>query len=648
MQTNERLELAHNIVENTGTSLFLTGKAGTGKTTFLRALQQQSRKRIVVTAPTGIAAINAGGVTLHSFFQLDFAPFIPGQPPRRDKYRFSKEKLKIIRGMDLLVIDEISMVRADLLDAVDDALRRLRDRHRPFGGVQLLLIGDLQQLAPVLLPNEREIIEKHYRSPYFFDSHALQQIHYETVELNEVFRQNDEDFLELLNAIREHRADRSVLARINDRFIPGFDPDDNAGYIRLVTHNNQAAAINTRKLDLLPTPEHLFEATIEGRFPESSYPADKELRVKVGAQVMFIKNDSETPRRYYNGMIGHVVAIDDEEGIAVRTDDGSDIITVTPVEWENISYSIDEQANEIVEKKEGSFQQYPLKAAWAITIHKSQGLTFSRAIIDATRSFAHGQAYVALSRCRTLQGLVLDNPLPPSAIISDGTVDNYLSAHPSGDISADRLEMMRREYHVQLLDQLFSFRQMFDAMEGIVRIYQENFSRRQPEMVAEWSKLYQESRKEVVDVADRFRNQYTRLALAGGESDELLCNRVKAACTYFSARLEPLFRQTVKAQRNSDNKRVRIKINERLELFEDLLAAKRYLMGAFRTHDFNADIYFEMKARAMLRDENPAPTNKKKGDRKKTVKPSPRKPMDISVEEPPAEYGSPSDFMDIL
>lgn len=619
-KTNERLELARRIIEGTGTSLFLTGKAGTGKTTFLRNLRSSSRKRIVVCAPTGIAAINAGGVTLHSFFQLDFGPFVPGMNNgTRRKFSYSKEKLRIIRGMDLLVIDEVSMVRADLLDAVDDVLRRLRDRTKPFGGVQLLLIGDLQQLAPVVREEERHLLEGRYKSLFFFDSVALQQLPYETVELNEVFRQKDADFLGMLNAIRENRADGTVLDKLNSRCIPGFNPGDDEGYIRLTTHNGIANDINRQKLDELPAQPHVFECHIEGKFPETSYPADPELTLKVGAQVMFIKNDTGMDRAYYNGMIGQVVAIDEEYGVAVRPQEGGEIIQVQPVDWDNISYTVNPETKEIVEHKEGTFTQFPLKLAWAVTIHKSQGLTFDRAIIDVKRSFAHGQTYVALSRCRTLQGLVLVNPVSPSSIINDTSVDRFYNDHNCDDIDEAHLDMLQRQYKVGLLDDLFNFRQMFAAMEGVMRLYQENFMRKFPAMVQDWVQMYETKSREINKVADMFRHQYSRLAMEGSRSELVLGERVKAACKYFVGQLMPVVDLATKAIRNSDNKAVRSKLQDRLELFEDLLTAKRMLLNNFISRQFSIDVYLDLKAEVMLRNVTPKPTRETK---KKTCKAS--------------------------
>ncbi len=641
-KSNERLELARRIIEKTGTSLFLTGKAGTGKTTFLRNLRTSSRKRMVVCAPTGIAAINAGGVTLHSFFQLDFSPFIPGVAARsRQKFNFSKDKLKIIRGMDLLVIDEVSMVRADLMDAVDDVLRRLRDRTKPFGGVQLLLIGDLQQLAPVLKENERHLLEDRYKSMFFFDSLALQQMPYETIELNEVFRQKDSDFLGLLNAIREDRADKSVLDRLNSRYIPDFNPADDEGYIRLTTHNDAAAKINDEKLQMLPTQEHVFECHVEGKFPETSYPADSELRLKVGAQVMFIKNDVGMERAYYNGMIGQVEAIDEEHGVAVRPQEGGALIHVMPVEWDNVSYTVDPATKEIVEHREGSFTQFPLKLAWAVTIHKSQGLTFDRAIIDVKRSFAHGQAYVALSRCRTLNGMVLSNPIPPYAIINDKTVNRFMVEHNCDEIDEEHLNMLERQYKVNLLDDLFNFRQMFAAMEGMVRLYQENFLRKFPAIVQNWVMAYEKYHSEINKVADTFRNQYSRLAMDGSRSEEVLQDRVKAACKYFTGQLAPLASLAVNAIRNSDNKSVKTKLLERLELFEDVLTTKRMLLNAFATKDFDTDVYLDLKARVMLRDVTPKTPKKGKAKAPRSVKDLMKNP-DASVVPGADELKSPA------
>ena len=380
MENPER-DLARQIIENTNTNLFLTGRAGTGKTTFLRQIREEVHKRMVVLAPTGIAAINAGGVTIHSFLQLPFAPFIPGMQFRTDQFRMPDRKKRLIRSLDLIVIDEISMVRADLLDSVDAALRRYRDPMRPFGGVQLLLIGDLQQLSPVVKDEDRELLSRYYDSEYFFSSHALQKTPFVTVELQTVYRQSDDDFLHLLNAVRNSTIDAELLARLNARYIPDFRPPEGEAYVRLVTHNHQADAINRAEMTALTTPAFTYDAEVKDKFPESSYPAAERLTLKRGAQVMFIRNGTAGEDHYFNGMLGEVVSLEHDE-ITVRTNEGGVLINVPRETWNNARYVLDERTNEIQEVIDGTFTQYPLRPAWAITIHKSQGLTFERAIID--------------------------------------------------------------------------------------------------------------------------------------------------------------------------------------------------------------------------------------------------------------------------
>lgn len=405
MNANNELKTAWEFVEKTGKSVFLTGKAGTGKTTFLREVVESSSKRVVVVAPTGIAAINAGGVTIHSFFQLPLHPYIPGVKVE-SKFAFSKEKRSVIKTIDVLVIDEISMVRSDLLDAVDSVLRRFRDRNKPFGGVQLLMIGDLQQLTPVVTDEEAELLSHYYATPYFFGSHALSKTDYVTIELKQIYRQQDENFVSILNEIRSGRPSQRAIDILNERYIPSFAPDTEDGYIRLTTHNNTANAYNEQQLELIDDQLYRFDAEISGNFPEYSYPTELQLELKKGAQVMFVKNDPSSDKRYYNGKIGHVVEIVDDI-ILVQCPGDDEPVAVEQLEWENSKYVINEQTQEMETEVQGVFRQYPLRLAWAITIHKSQGLTFDKAIIDAAASFASGQVYVALSRCRTLEGMVL-------------------------------------------------------------------------------------------------------------------------------------------------------------------------------------------------------------------------------------------------
>ena len=364
MSDNPQMDLARKFLEQTGINVFLTGKAGTGKTTFLRDLRQSSPKKMIVVAPTGVAAINAGGVTIHSFFQLPFGPHLPGvlRIGGEKRMNFSKEKIAVIRSLDLLVIDEISMVRADLLDAMNDVLRRYRDWDKPFGGVQLLMIGDLQQLAPVVKQPEWELLGKYYESPYFFDSAALREAKYITLELKHVYRQSDTGFIDILNRVRENTVTPDILERLNSRYVPGFVPDDKDGYITLTSHNDTARAINERRMAGLDTPPHTFSCDIEGDFPEYLFPTDRELTLKAGAQVMFVKNDPTGLQRYFNGKIGRITRIG-ESKIEVALDDLAEPVEVEPGEWTNVKYTVDPQTREISETVEGIFRQYPLRAA---------------------------------------------------------------------------------------------------------------------------------------------------------------------------------------------------------------------------------------------------------------------------------------------
>lgn len=603
---NGQLELARTIIERTGHSLFLTGKAGTGKTTFLKELVASSRKRMIVTAPTGIAAINAGGVTLHSFFQLDFGPFVPGAVTKssaaKPRHSFGKQKIKMIRGLDLLVIDEISMVRADVLDAVDAVLRRFRDRNAPFGGIQLLLIGDLQQLPPVVVDSERKILEANYSSPYFFSSHALGELDYVTIELTKVFRQNDEKFLSLLNAVRENRVDSSIIQALNSRHLPGFNPDDSERYIRLTTHNRMADEINSCRMEQLPGKPYVFEAKIEGNFPESSFPVPQFLTLKEGAQVMFVKNDTGQERLFFNGMLGTITSID-EDGVYVMPAYGDHPIAVEQAEWKNVKYEIDEDKNEIKEKSDGVFRQLPLKPAWAITIHKSQGLTFEKAIIDAALSFTHGQTYVALSRCRNLKGLVLDRPISQSSIICDPTVAGFIKSHVEQEISSENIDALSHAYYINLIGEMFNFRPLFNMLEGVERLLKENFVRVYPTFVAEFSQKIDTYREELAGVGQRFQVRILQLdrEANGEDNNPKLLQRVKDAAAYFEKKITDLSTLISNIPADHDNKSVKNKMRDRIEMIEDFLAVKSSLLTTFVIEDFSIELYHDMKARGALR-----------------------------------------------
>ena len=473
-KTNDELRIAWDFVEHTGRSIFLTGKAGTGKTTFLKTVVEQSKKRTIVVAPTGVAAINAGGMTIHSFFQLPFTPYVPNARIK-SKFDFGKEKRRIIASLDLLIIDEISMVRSDLLDAIDSVLRRYRDHYKPFGGVQLLMIGDLQQLTPVVTPEDEALLKPYYDTPYFFGSKALQQIEYVTILLSQVFRQEDAAFLDVLNHIREANPTTDDIATLNQRCQPAFIPQQGEGYIRLTTHNYLADNYNENELKKLPGHSYTFQAQIEGNFPEYSYPTSEVLTLKEGAQVMFVKNDPTGEHRYFNGRIGEIVEIS-ESRVCVLCAGDAEGIEVEPLEWENAQYQLNPETRVIETKVQGTFRQLPLRLAWAITIHKSQGLTFERAIIDANLSFAPGQVYVALSRCKTLEGMVLSAPIEARAIISDKRVEDYIGhQEEEAQKSISQLPQLKEEYYRFLLLELFDFHDIFYKEEHLLRLMTEFF-----------------------------------------------------------------------------------------------------------------------------------------------------------------------------
>lgn len=421
---NFELDVARFIVEKTDMSLFLTGKAGTGKTTFLREVVRYTKKKCIVLAPTGIAAVNAGAMTIHSFFQFGLGPFVQGVIEPKSDFRINKSKLELIRHLQLLIIDEVSMVRADLMDHIDVELRRIRRNSKPFGGVQLLMIGDLQQLPPIAHGGEDELLRQYYKTLYFFSSAALKSMKYSCIELKNVYRQTDRHFIDILNHARNCILTSQDISDLNARYIPGFSPKPEDGYIRLMTHNRQVDYVNETEMEKLDSKPYTFVAAVTGTFPEESYPTADSLTLKKGAQVMFIKNDPE--RRFINGTLGEVKSID-KNSIAVRLAESGTVIDVEPMEWQNIRYQFDEESKEISSKQIGRFKQYPLKAAWAITVHKSQGLTFDKAIIDVHAAFSPGQAYVALSRCRTLDGLVLSSPVSASVFMRDNAVDAYMN-----------------------------------------------------------------------------------------------------------------------------------------------------------------------------------------------------------------------------
>lgn len=618
MEKDAIFETAERYINCTGRSVFLTGKAGTGKTTFLKHICQTTTKRFVVLAPTGVAAINAGGSTIHSFFLLPLCPYLPDvkelvteyQMPEH-KRNFKKEKLKIIRTLDLLIIDEISMVRADLLDAVDMTLRRFRKSSLPFGGVQLLMIGDAQQLSPVVKDDERKYMSQVYLSPYFFHSKALQQLDYITIELQKVYRQKDQVFLDILNAIRDNRPTNEIMNALNSR-VNAYESDEDT--IRLTTHNAQADGVNSKKLDMLPGDPVMFEAEVEGDFPENSYPADFVLSLKKDAQVMFIRNDSEG--QYYNGKLGRVEDISAKGVVTVRDLEGNSIV-VNPVEWPNIQYVLNDESGEIEPNIIGKFRQIPLKVAWAITIHKSQGLTFDRVIIDAGAAFAFGQVYVALSRCRSLEGISLDSPIRMSSIYTDGFVSDFNASRPDYDQVETLLSNEEKAYRYDSMREIFSFDNLINRINIYRKIWWSNLERIYPGEYTEICDVLSKV-EELKKPADVFKLQLRKIQLTQDHDKEFLSTRLRKASEYFL----PLFESCRESLSRTcgleiDNKEVKKTASEaynEMDMYIEIIikSLKMILNEGFSIVGFN-----KIKTESLLEDRSSTRSRKlKKLERK--------------------------------
>lgn len=612
---NKELRTAWDFVENTGRSIFLTGKAGTGKTTFLKTIVERSRKRPIVVAPTGVAAINAGGVTIHSFFQLPFSPYVPGAKVE-SRFDFGREKRKIIASIDLLIIDEISMVRADLLDAIDNVLRRFRDHNRPFGGVQLLMIGDLAQLTPVVTPEDEQVLKPYYDTPYFFGSKALRQIDYVTIQLEHVYRQQDTSFIEILNQIREGHPSQKVLNQLNSRCLPSTPSDWRGrsgaqhvstsresleGAIRLTTHNQLANYYNESELQKLPGRAFLYHAEVQGTFPDYAYPTAETLVMKQGAQVMFVKNDPSGAHRYYNGRIGRVMTAE-QNRLTVFCEGDDEAIEVEPLEWENTRYTLNEKTREIEAEVQGTFKQLPLRLAWAITIHKSQGLTFDRAIIDANLSFAPGQVYVALSRLRSLEGLTLATPLSDRAIINDERVDNYIvQQEAEARRSIEQLPLLKQEYERYLLLQLFDFRPLLCQQETMVRIFAEFFYHSHASLKQLHDQALLDLRQHVIAVADKWQQKIQTMPFEALHSNDFL-ERVKRSAGYFADTLTNILSKPMEltAKIETNNKQAARRLGYALPDERQTWLSHRYLLTKIAERGFTVSIYLKEKQHSTL------------------------------------------------
>ncbi|MEO9572245.1 MAG: helix-turn-helix domain-containing protein [Polaribacter sp.] len=612
MPKNPELELAFNFINKTDRNLFITGKAGTGKTTFLHQIKKESLKRMVIVAPTGVAAINAKGVTIHSFFQMPFGPILPNQITNTNQQRkFSKTKIDIIKSLDLVIIDEISMVRADLLDGIDQVMRRYKNRNKVFGGAQVLMIGDLQQLAPVVRPNEWSLLQQHYNTVYFFSSKAFQEANVVSIELKHIYRQKNENFIKVLNEIRNDNLSDTSTKILNERYNPTFSPTKNDGYITLTTHNKRANLINDSELNKLKNRSYFFEAEVSGKFNENAFPNDQKLELKIGAQVMFIKNDSSPEKRYFNGKIGIVTDIS-KENVTVQCANEVDEIVTERENWDNVNYSINDETKEIKEDVIGSFSQIPLRLAWAITIHKSQGLTFEKAIIDAEASFAHGQTYVALSRCTSLEGLVLKTPITSRAIINDTTVSVFNESVEENHPDESILNKSEKEFQLNLIAELFDFQSFLYPTSRMIDIFYKNQTSIKGDVIDHLQTIKDDGVVALMKVANGFKNQLNNLSEDNilPENSSQIQERFTKAVDYFLGQtITNILQPLSKVSFSSDNKTVKKDFSKQYDSLQEKLEEKTFALNKM-TNGFKVQEYLKVRANAVL--QKSAPKKKKK------------------------------------
>lgn len=590
IEHNENFDLAYRFVTETSENIFLTGKAGTGKTTFLKYLKQHCAKNIIVAAPTGVAAINAGGVTLHSLFQLPFHPFLPTKASKDEllaRLRFNKQRLQLLRKIELLVIDEISMVRADTMDAIDAILRAVRRNYTtPFGGVQLLCIGDLFQLPPVAKNDEWILLQEYYVSPFFFDSLAIKEQMPLMIELTKIYRQKEDSFVRLLNKVRNNAMQPEDFEDLHQRFNPAFRPGQDEKYITLTSHNNQADQINFRELNKLLAPSFTYKAKIEREFPEHMYPAEEELKLKEGAQVMFLKNDVIN-KKYFNGKIGVVKRL--EEELIIVESDGEEI-TVGKDTWDNTRYTLNRGDGKLEQEVLGTFEQFALRLAWAITIHKSQGLTFQKVMIDAGAAFSSGQVYVALSRCTNLEGIVLLSKIHALAIMSnDNVVKGQQTLMHKGSL-AERFAGARMIFTQQQLSQIFLFEEIdtaFNVLIYAVKQYVDKFNNEGVDLVL---KIHQQFLGDK-QVGEKFMHQVYTMTKEEPviEKNQLLQKRISDAAKHFDARLSGLLEAVKKHPLVTEHKEASAPVDEALkELALVMYTAHYYLQYCKQPFTLNA------------------------------------------------------------
>src|SRR5690554_1112751 len=554
MEVSELAQYTVNFINQTSRNVFLTGKAGTGKTTLLKEIIETTHKNTVVVAPTGIAALNAGGVTIHSLFQLPFAGFLPthNQPPQiganirfenrntlRRHFRMSKTKQEVLRNMELLIIDEVSMLRADVLDAMDFMLQSVRRNNEAFGGVQVLFIGDLLQLPPVVRHDDWNVLKNYYSGMFFFHSHVIQQNPLLYIELDKIYRQTDQDFINVLNNLRNNRVSHEDVQLLNNYVKPDFDVKKNQGYITLTTHNAKADSINNQALRDLKGKSFSYYPEIVGDFPDKIYPVDEELALKVGAQIIFIKNDLNYEKRYFNGKMGIIHSLSDEE-IVVHFPEENKYIEVEKYEWENIRYSVDANSKDIKEEVLGTFTHYPIKLAWAITVHKSQGLTFDKAVLDVSQVFVAGQAYVALSRLRSLDGLILLKPIQLNGITNDASVMDYSKNKAEKEVLQQELDIQTRKYIQHCLTKAFSWRMMQSVWKNHLQSYADELPKSKKNEFKKWAEEQFAKIEELLVHSEKFTAQLNSLFTSESYNFGFINERFNKAYDYFFPKLDGL------------------------------------------------------------------------------------------------------------
>ncbi len=582
-ETNAIAEFTERFINQTKRSIFLTGKAGTGKTTLLQKIVKSTYKQAVIVAPTGIAALNAGGVTIHSFFQLPFGGFIPdfnaafNEQVRLESkstllrhFKMNNQRRAIIRNLELLIVDEVSMLRADLLDAIDWMLRNVRKINEPFGGVQVLFIGDLLQLPPVVKQMEWNYLHKYYKSPFFFDAQVIHETKPIYIELEKVYRQADQTFINILNNLRNSKITEDDVKILNSHVDKDFDATKHDDYITLTTHNADADKINREALARLETTIHSYDAEVTGKFPEHLFPLDETMQLKLGAQVMFIKNDISSEKNFYNGKMGKIISLSKYE-VKVEFPQDQKVIEVEKYEWNNIQYTLNSSTGEVEEKTLGTFVHFPLKLAWAITVHKSQGLTFDKAIIDVSKVFVPGQAYVALSRLRSLNGLVLLNPIVPNKLATNHEVAAFTKSNDGSEDLEKSLIDGTFEYANSMLQHAFDWMELMNKWHSHKSTYKNQGSKSMKGKNQSWMTQQVQQLEGTMEASRKFRSQLNKLFLQKNTDLTFVQERVEAAYLYFFKTFDGILYSTLKKMAELQQKSNTKQYNEELEELDQLM-----------------------------------------------------------------------------